>query len=511
MPQIVRINAIYDDGSVLQVFPVPGDGGTTTPTTKPTPPSNLLAVASGAGVILTWADNATTETGYRIERKTGSDDWSNLIDLPAATKSYADMTVSASTSYQYRVMALGSVNSAYSNWASITTPATPVTPPVNPTTAPAAPTGLTAVSNSAGTTVNLSWTDASSTETGFRIQRQEGVNGWKTLTSVTAGSTTYADTTTKKATAYKYRVYSVNVAGETASSSVSVTTSNPSTTLPKIPWGFACNAADPLPAIKKAMDMIKSDGGGQIRIWTSHWGRLSNSDINIITAAKNRGVQVILCLQQNDGDGKPFGNPDISGWAKRNEDVLPKVDVIEVGNELNLSIYRYSDFGTASNWHTPYVQRFLKPVYNAVKPFGCKVIVCAITDTSRLATYNEQYDALLAAGAGPYADGMAIHYYATSAYVANFPAVVSYLKSSWGNKPIYVTEANVHFRSIPEENWPAQVVTYINMMRSAQVSGFLYYRGFTRSDGHAGAFAMFDKDSGEPTTKYAIVEEALNA
>jgi acid phosphatase type 7 len=82
---------------------------------------------------------------------------------------------------------------------------------------PAAPTNLvaTAVSNSR---INLSWTDNSGDETGFRIERCKNPNctNFAQIAQVGAGVTTFADTTVSKNTAYSYRVRAFNAAGNSA-------------------------------------------------------------------------------------------------------------------------------------------------------------------------------------------------------------------------------------------------------------------------------------------------------
>src|SRR5206468_10553147 len=83
------------------------------------------ATTSGR-VDLTWADNATTETAYAVERSSdGNTNWSALTStLAANTVSYADTAVSPSTTYFYRVKASApTVSSSYSNTASATTAA----------------------------------------------------------------------------------------------------------------------------------------------------------------------------------------------------------------------------------------------------------------------------------------------------------------------------------------------------------------------------------------------------
>ena len=88
-------------------------------TTTLTAPSNLSAAkASSTAANLTWKDNSTDETGFKIERKTTSS-WSQIATVGANVKSYQDTALS-STTYYYRVRAYkGSLYSAYSNSASV--------------------------------------------------------------------------------------------------------------------------------------------------------------------------------------------------------------------------------------------------------------------------------------------------------------------------------------------------------------------------------------------------------
>ncbi len=96
----------------------------------PSPPT-ILAVISVISVIsvsiskiyLIWIDNSYGETGFKIERKTGSEGtYSQIATVDANVTSYIDTGLSKETTYYYRVMAYnGSGNSSYSNEASDTT------------------------------------------------------------------------------------------------------------------------------------------------------------------------------------------------------------------------------------------------------------------------------------------------------------------------------------------------------------------------------------------------------
>jgi hypothetical protein len=109
-------------------------GGGTTPT-APAAPSALAATASGSTTInLGWTDNSTNETGFKVERKTGSTGtWSEIASsLAANTTTYSSTGLTASTTYFYRVRAYNATgNSSYSNEASATTGAGGGTYPAN--------------------------------------------------------------------------------------------------------------------------------------------------------------------------------------------------------------------------------------------------------------------------------------------------------------------------------------------------------------------------------------------
>jgi formylglycine-generating enzyme required for sulfatase activity len=93
------------------------------------PPAAPTSLSFGSPVAynklnLAWADNANNETGYRIERSlTSGGIYTELSTTAPDAVSYGDTTVSASTTYFYRIRATNNFgNSEYSNEISITTP-----------------------------------------------------------------------------------------------------------------------------------------------------------------------------------------------------------------------------------------------------------------------------------------------------------------------------------------------------------------------------------------------------
>ena len=83
---------------------------------------------------------------------------------------------------------------------------------------PDAATGLnaTAVSSSQ---IDLNWTDSSSNETGFRIERSTDSFSWETAGIVGANKQSYSDTGLTAVTQYFYRVYAYNGGGDATSPS----------------------------------------------------------------------------------------------------------------------------------------------------------------------------------------------------------------------------------------------------------------------------------------------------
>lgn len=88
---------------------------------------------------------------------------------------------------------------------------------VAPVPTPAAPANLAATAVSRNQ-INLSWTDNSDNETGFRIERcrNAGCTNFAQIAQVGSNTTTFADTSVNKNTTYNYRVRAFNAAGNSA-------------------------------------------------------------------------------------------------------------------------------------------------------------------------------------------------------------------------------------------------------------------------------------------------------
>ena len=67
-------------------------------------------------VLLTWAENSEKENGFSIERSTNGVDFSEIDTVSININYYYDWSVTASSTYYYKVRAYNEVgNSDYSN------------------------------------------------------------------------------------------------------------------------------------------------------------------------------------------------------------------------------------------------------------------------------------------------------------------------------------------------------------------------------------------------------------
>ena len=161
------------------------------------------SAASSSRINLSWG-NVSNNYGYRIVRRTGTaGEWTHIATVGANVTSYSDTELSAGTTYNYHVQAIGPRICGFpSDIRSATTQGTKVEV--------YAPSDLSA-SASGPSRINLSWRDNSGNESGFRIERRTGTSGtWGQIATVGANVTGYADTGLSAGTTYYYRVRTYN-------------------------------------------------------------------------------------------------------------------------------------------------------------------------------------------------------------------------------------------------------------------------------------------------------------
>ena len=114
---IVAYNANGNSNSSNETFSIIS-------TTVPAAPSNLQAVLDEFDIALSWTDNSDNEERFVLERKINNGSFAVLEDnLPVDTQEYTDESLSAVTTYTYRVKAEnGYGDSDYSNEVAVYVP-----------------------------------------------------------------------------------------------------------------------------------------------------------------------------------------------------------------------------------------------------------------------------------------------------------------------------------------------------------------------------------------------------
>jgi hypothetical protein len=186
-----------------------------------TPPSALTSTpASSSQVDLSWSDNSSTETGFEIFRSTnGSEGTFNFhLSAGANATTLSDASLAPLTQYCYKVRAVSVVRqkvnfSGFSNVACATTTRIPLLAASN----------LDVEPYDFGHSIKITWTDNSSNEIGFRVERSTSEAGrWDTL-FIQGPNVTLAQNSVAAEQQFCYRVIAFNNQGDTAPSNVDCT------------------------------------------------------------------------------------------------------------------------------------------------------------------------------------------------------------------------------------------------------------------------------------------------
>ena len=207
----------------------------TTLSSIPVAPSGLtITTVTSGSVSLAWTDNSNNETGFKIQRKlgaTGGYATINTVAANATTYTDSDSALLDGTQYYYKVCATNSAgDSSYSN-------------EVNGITTMRVPTGLvaTAVSSSQ---INLTWTDNSLAESGYKIEQSAVDNQHYSQIGVTVpNATSYSAIGLSAGTKYYYRIRAYNAIATSAYSSEKNATTLSS--IPVAPSGLTITTLQP--------------------------------------------------------------------------------------------------------------------------------------------------------------------------------------------------------------------------------------------------------------------------
>jgi predicted phage tail protein len=180
----------------------------------PNAPSSLTAtiqgtVDTGPRMAISFRDNATNETGFRLYRRVNNGNFVLLATLPArsgtGTVTYTDSNIIANRTYRYYVVAV--------NLAGASSPSATVTVQVPP--APAAPSRLTAFTGRTSATtasIVLRWQDNSNNEQRFVVERSTSANFTTNVVrvNVSADTETLTQTNLPRGVRYYYRIQAQN-------------------------------------------------------------------------------------------------------------------------------------------------------------------------------------------------------------------------------------------------------------------------------------------------------------
>lgn len=142
---------------------------------------DALALADD-GVRVSWLDNNTAETGFRVQRSAGADGpWSSVATAGPDATSSITAVASREQLACFRVLAFDTIETS---------------PPSTPdcTAIPAAPGWVSAVV--IGESIELRWTDNSDLEDGYRISRRTDFQSWTVIATLPSNSNSYRDEAT---------------------------------------------------------------------------------------------------------------------------------------------------------------------------------------------------------------------------------------------------------------------------------------------------------------------------
>jgi hypothetical protein len=174
---------------------LPLEGPPSTPSSPDAPTALSATAVSSARIDLAWTDASSNEEAFHIERSSDGGGFAQIAVAGPNVTRYSDTSVTAGTGYSYRVRAWNAQGfSTYSNAASATTPAAPLE----------APTRLSARSTS--TVATLSWTNNAPAAAGVAIERSSDGATFTLVGTVSASTSTYADSGLTPQSTYSYRV-----------------------------------------------------------------------------------------------------------------------------------------------------------------------------------------------------------------------------------------------------------------------------------------------------------------
>jgi hypothetical protein len=178
--------------------------------------------------------------------------------------------------------------------------------------------------------VNLTWSDNSTNETGFVIERSpNGVDGWTEIAMKAADATSHSDTSVSPSTQYFYRVRAVNGVGASANSNVAGATTPAMPTVPAAPSNLAATAVSPTQINLAWTDNANDETGFVIERspnGVNGWAQIGTTGANVTTfdntTGLSSGTQYFYRVRATNAAG-PSANSNVAGATTQSAPTNP--------------------------------------------------------------------------------------------------------------------------------------------------------------------------------------------
>jgi len=324
---------------------------------------------------------------------------------------------------------------------------------------PTAPSGLVVTATTL-TQVSLAWTDNSSNETGFKIERKTS-GSFQEIGSVAAGITSYTDLSVQANSTYIYRVFAYNSVGNSLQPSNEVTATTRS--LPVLTSVSITNLTN---TSATAGGNITSDGGSSITAKGVVWHTSTNPT-------------TVLSTKTSDGTGTGIFSSAISGLSANTTYYVRAYATnsygTSYGNELSF---------TTSNAKDVYVAGY--EYYSAIiEKNGTRILTSALGNTFSAATGARS---IFVSGSDVYAAGYATSNSETKVVLwkNNTPSYLDQTGGSNGWDPViyansvFVSGSNVYVvgkGSGGATIWKNNVATTLTPANSSGLANAVYVSG----------------------------------
>ncbi len=265
-------------------------------TVVPANPTNLSAnLISTTQVNLTWTDNATNETGYKVQRKITGGNFADIASTGSDISIYNDLGLSINTTYIYRVYSYNSAGNSplYSNEVTIATISIPIinTNPVDSITPYTVICGGNVISDngSAVTTRGVCWSTSTAPDISLQTKTNDGagVGNFRSHISGLIPNTTYY-----------IRAYATNSLGTAYGNEINFNTP----IAPSLPTIITSSIAAISSTSATSGGNISTDGGSPVTSKGVCW-------------STSTGPTTALSTKTNDGSGIGLFGSNLTGLS----------------------------------------------------------------------------------------------------------------------------------------------------------------------------------------------------